>query len=73
MCDVLGRFGELTEIMGGDEERARKIVNQSPRVLTSGGVLGRFGELTAIMGGDEERARARKIVNQSPPKSFRER
>jgi hypothetical protein len=31
--DVLGRFGELTEIMGGDEERARKIVEQRPDVL----------------------------------------
>jgi hypothetical protein len=30
--DVLGRFGELTEIMGGDEERARKFVDRSPAV-----------------------------------------
>jgi hypothetical protein len=29
--DMRGRFGrELTEIMGGDEERARKTVDQSP-------------------------------------------
>jgi hypothetical protein len=57
---LLGRFGELTEIMGGDEERARKIVDRSPAVLTSSDVLGRFEELTEIMGGDEERAR--KVV-----------
>jgi hypothetical protein len=48
--DVLGRFGELTEIMGEDEERARKIVDQSPAVLRSTGLLGRFGELIEIMG-----------------------
>jgi hypothetical protein len=61
-----GSFGEaLTEIMGGDEERARKIVvEQNPAVLRSGDELGRFGELTEIMGGDEERAR--KFVDQSP-------
>jgi hypothetical protein len=37
--------------MGGDEERARKIVEQSPEVLRSTGLLGRFAELIEIMGG----------------------
>jgi hypothetical protein len=39
--------------MGGDEEGARKLVNQSPKVLRFRDMLGRFGELTEIMGGDE--------------------
>jgi hypothetical protein len=69
--DVLGMFGELTDIMGGDEERAREIVEQSSRVLGSGDVVGTFGELTEIMGGDEERAR--KVVDRSSIKRAGER
>jgi hypothetical protein len=43
--------------MGGDEERARRVLQQSPEVLRSADIEGRFGELTAIMGGDEESER----------------
>jgi hypothetical protein len=34
--------------MGGGEERARGVVQQSPEVLRSADIEGRFGELTAI-------------------------
>jgi hypothetical protein len=54
---IEGRFGELTAIMGGDEERARGVVEQSLSVLESTDIEGRFGVLTAIIGGDEERER----------------
>jgi hypothetical protein len=63
-ADVEGRFGELTAIMGGDEERARGVLQQSPEVLRSADIEARFGVLTTIMGGDEERAR--RLLQQSP-------
>jgi hypothetical protein len=62
--DIEGRFGELTVIMGGDEERAKGVVEQNPQVLRSADIEARFGELTAITGGDEERARG--VLQQSP-------
>jgi hypothetical protein len=66
-ADVLGRFGELAEIMVGDKERARSVVKQSSVVLQSADVLGRFGELTEIMGGDKERARKSPKKAKKPP------
>jgi hypothetical protein len=61
--DIEGRFGVLTAIMGGDEERARCVLEQNPQAVLRNALSNhKFGELVEICGSDEG---ARALVEQT--------